>query len=30
MTEMAEACRGLLHGPPDVDLLAGISAHDLS
>ena len=30
MTEMAEACRGLLQGPPDIDLLAGISAHDLT
>ena len=29
MVEMAEACRGLLTGPPDVDLLEGVSAHDL-
>jgi len=29
MVEMAEACRGLLTGPPDIELLAGISAHDL-
>jgi quinol monooxygenase YgiN len=29
MVEMAEACRGLLAGPPDIDLLEGISAHDL-
>jgi quinol monooxygenase YgiN len=29
MVEMAEACRGLLTGPPDIDLLEGVSAHDL-
>jgi quinol monooxygenase YgiN len=29
MVEMAESCRGLLTGPPDIDLLEGISAHDL-
>jgi quinol monooxygenase YgiN len=29
MVEMAEACRGLLARPPDIDLLEGISAHDL-
>lgn len=29
MVEMAEACRGLLREPPDIDLLAPISAHDL-
>jgi quinol monooxygenase YgiN len=29
MVEMAEACRGLLAGPPDIELLEGISAHDL-
>ena len=29
MVEMAEACRGLLTGPPDIELLEGISAHDL-
>ncbi len=30
MTEMAESCRGLLTRPPDIDLLAPISAHDLN
>ena len=30
MVEMAEACRGLLANPPDIDLLEGISAHDLA
>jgi quinol monooxygenase YgiN len=29
MVEMANACRGLLAGPPDIDLLESISAHDL-
>ena len=29
MVEMAEACRGFLAGPPDIDLLEAISAHDL-
>lgn len=29
MVEMAEACRGLLTGPPRIDLLEPISAHDL-
>jgi quinol monooxygenase YgiN len=29
MVEMARACAGLLTGPPAIDLLAGISAHDL-
>jgi quinol monooxygenase YgiN len=29
MIEMAEACRGLLTRPPEVDLLDPISAHDL-
>jgi quinol monooxygenase YgiN len=29
MVEMAEACKGLLTAPPDIDLLEGISAHDL-
>ena len=29
MVEMAEGCRGILSGPPDIDLLEGISAHDL-
>ena len=30
MVEMAEACRGLLTAPPDIDLLEAISAHDLA
>jgi quinol monooxygenase YgiN len=30
MVEMAEACRGLLAQPPDIDLLEAISAHDLA
>ena len=30
MVEMAEACRGLLAQPPDIDLLDAISAHDLA
>jgi quinol monooxygenase YgiN len=29
MVEMAEGCRGLLEHRPDIDLLEGISAHDL-
>ena len=29
MIEMAEACRGLLSRPPDIDLWDGLSAHDL-
>lgn len=29
MVEMAEACDGLLAEAPDIDLLEGISAHDL-
>lgn len=29
MVAMARACAGLLAGPPDVDLLEGLSAHDL-
>lgn len=29
MVEMARACEGLLAGPPDIDLLQGLSAHDL-
>ena len=29
MVEMAEACRGLLSQPPQIDLLDAISAHDL-
>jgi quinol monooxygenase YgiN len=30
MVEMAEACRGLLSEPPDIDLLEAITAHDLA
>ena len=30
MVEMAQACRGLLASPPDVDLWDGLSAHDLA
>ena len=30
MVAMAEACRGLLTAPPDIDLLEAISAHDLT
>jgi quinol monooxygenase YgiN len=30
MVEMAAACNGLLSRPPDIDLLEGISAHDLN
>ena len=29
MVTMAEACAGLLSGPPQIDLLDPISAHDL-
>jgi quinol monooxygenase YgiN len=29
MVEMASACSGLLTGPPSIDLLDPISAHDL-
>jgi quinol monooxygenase YgiN len=29
MVAMAEACRGLLAGPPQIDLLEPVSAHDL-
>ena len=29
MVEMAGACKGLLTHPPQIDLLEGISAHDL-
>jgi quinol monooxygenase YgiN len=28
--EMAQACDGLLTRPPEIDLLEGISAHDLA
>lgn len=30
MVEMARACAGLLAAPPVIDLLEGISAHDLA
>ena len=30
MVEMAESCRGLLAGPPEIALYDGISAHDLA
>jgi quinol monooxygenase YgiN len=30
MVDMAEACTGLLTVPPRIDLLFGISAHDLA
>jgi quinol monooxygenase YgiN len=30
MVEMAEACRGLLSGRPEIDLLESLSAHDLA
>jgi quinol monooxygenase YgiN len=30
MVAMAHACTGLLASPPDIDLLDGISAHDLA
>jgi quinol monooxygenase YgiN len=30
MVEMAEACRGLLTEKPQIDLYAGLSAHDLA
>jgi hypothetical protein len=29
MVEMAQACEGLLARKPEIDLLEGISAHDL-
>jgi quinol monooxygenase YgiN len=29
MVEMAQACSGRLTRPPDIDLLEGLSAHDL-
>lgn len=29
MVEMAAACEGILAGPPTIDLLEGLSAHDL-
>jgi quinol monooxygenase YgiN len=30
MIEMAQACEGLLKEPPEIDLLEGLSAHDLN
>ena len=30
MVDMAKACSGLLSKPPQIDLLEGISAHDLN
>ncbi|HUP85372.1 MAG TPA: antibiotic biosynthesis monooxygenase [Acidimicrobiales bacterium] len=30
MVEMAQACVGLLTDPPEIDLLEGLSAHDLN
>ena len=30
MVEMAQSCTGLLSEPPNIDLLEGISAHDLA
>ena len=30
MVEMAHSCRGVLAGPPDIDLWDGASAHDLA
>ena len=30
MVEMAKACEGLLTKPPVIDLLEGLSAHDLA
>ena len=30
MVEMAEACKGLLTGPPEIELYEGVSAHDLA
>jgi hypothetical protein len=29
MVEMARACQDILAQPPDIDLLAAVSAHDL-
>lgn len=29
MVELAEGCRGILTGPPEIDLFESISAHDL-
>ena len=30
MVEMAQACIGILAEPPEIDLLEGLSAHDLN
>lgn len=30
MVEMAQACNGILASPPAIDLLEGVSAHDLN
>lgn len=30
MVEMAQACDGLLASPPSIDLLEGVSAHDIA
>jgi quinol monooxygenase YgiN len=30
MVAMAEACRGILAAPADIELLEGVSAHDLA
>lgn len=30
MVEMAAACDGILTSPPEIDLLEGLSAHDLA
>jgi quinol monooxygenase YgiN len=30
MVEMAQACRGLLAAPPEIELYEGVSAHDLA
>jgi quinol monooxygenase YgiN len=30
MVEMARACAGVLAEPPEIDLLEGLSAHDLN
>ena len=29
MVDMARSCTGVLTGPPEIDLLEGLSAHDL-
>jgi quinol monooxygenase YgiN len=29
MVDMAESCAGLLAGPPEIDLLDAVSAHDV-